>query len=93
MFKSISFDECLNYNAHDALEANVKSIVESCIKRFYGKKINDSDEYLKGLLKYILLQTATSAIWLICSKDLKFDQKYLYTVIKKHVYLAKPSLI
>jgi hypothetical protein len=93
IFKDISFDECLNYKANDVLESSIRSIVESSVKKFQSKKFKDNDEYLESMLKYILLQTSSSTIWSDCVKELEFDQKYLYIVIKKNVYLAKPNLI
>lgn len=92
-FKSITMEDCLNYIPEDKLENTVKSHVSNVLKILNDKKYVSlsKEDKLQFLLQQLLLKITANSIWITNRDKSQLDQKYLYTVIRKHLFLLDPT--
>ncbi|GAA0123452.1 hypothetical protein UT300018_27700 [Clostridium faecium] len=94
-FLNISIEDCLNYTPHEKLENTIKSSTESLIKKITNDMDNtlSEEDLIEYFLQQILLRISAHDKWISLRDKHNLDQDYLYTVIKKHVYLYAPEFL
>lgn len=92
-FKSLTMEDCLNYIPEEKLENVVKSHVLSVLKLLKDKKYASlsMEDKMQFFLQQLLLKITANNIWITSRDKSNLDQKYLYTVIRKHLFLIDPS--
>ncbi|SHK47460.1 hypothetical protein [Tepidibacter formicigenes] len=91
--KDISIENCLNYSPiiPEFEKLAQEKIQQSIIKlKKYRKNTDPLDDKLKFILEQCLLRVSTHKIFLE-HKD-SIDEIYIYTLIKKQLYLQLPNL-
>lgn len=93
-FLSICMEDCLNYNPHQELENIVKQYANALVKSLRSSNYRNlsTEDKLDYFLKQILLKIATHNVWIKLSIENNLNQNYLYTVIKKYLFLYAPEL-
>ncbi|AOY75390.1 hypothetical protein [Clostridium formicaceticum] len=94
-FLNISLEECLNYTPYSQIESIVKSNTESIVKSIKTIKYKNlpDNEKLLVFLKSILLKITIHRNWIDMRDTYDLDQQYLYTVIKRYLYINYPELL
>lgn len=94
-FLNISLEDCLNYTPYEKLENTIKSSTESLIKKITNDTNNilPKEDKIVYFLQQMLLRISTHDKWISLRDKHNLDQNYLYTVIKKHLYLYAPEFI
>lgn len=94
-FKSILLEECLNYVPYKKLESIVKSSTETLVKKINGDEssVSIAEDRVAYFLEQILLRLSGHESWINTRDKYNLDQKYLYTVIKKYLYLSAPDFL
>lgn len=92
-FKNITMKDCLNYTPDKKLESLVGSCVSNSLKILKSKKQGSTtkEDRIKFLLQNILLKVSTNATWITTRDKSNLDQLYLYTVIRKHLFIKDPN--
>lgn len=92
-FKSLTMEDCLNYIPEEKLENVVKSHVSNVLKMLKDKRYISlsKEDKLQFLLQQLLLKITANSIWITSRDKSQLDQQYLYTVIRKHLFLLDPT--
>lgn len=92
-FKSITMEDCLNYVPDEKLESIVKSYVSNLLKIMRDKRYASltKEDKLQFFLQQLLLKITANSIWITSRDKSQLDQQYLYTVIRKHLFLMDPN--
>lgn len=93
-FQEISIDECLNYAPYVPLESTIRSKFKNTVQILKTSNYSTStkDEQIKFLLEQILLKTTSTQTWISHQTKYNLSQKYLYTIIKKYLFIYCPEL-
>ncbi|WP_129600777.1 hypothetical protein [Anaerophilus nitritogenes] len=91
--KDISIESCLNHSPviPELEKLTQEKVQQSIIKlKKYRKTTDPLDDKLKFLLEQCLLRVSTHPILLEHKNSI--DETYIYTLIKKQLYLQLPNL-
>lgn len=92
-FKSITMEDCLNYTPDKKLESLVGSCVSNSLKILKSNKQGSAtkEDRVKFLLQHVLLKASANTTWITTRDKSNLDQLYLYTVIRKHLFIMDPN--
>jgi len=92
-FKNITMKDCLNYTPDKKLESLVGSCVSNSLKILKSKKQGSTTkaDQIEFLLQHVLLKVSSNITWITTRDKSNLDQLYLYTVIRKHLFIMDPN--
>lgn len=88
MFLEIKYEDCLNYKRYSVIERKVQAYAKYFFIKHGKRKDLKNLSFLEKYLKHVLIKISTDEVWINESTQHKLDQRYLYIVIWKYLYLA-----
>ncbi|MDF1617313.1 hypothetical protein [Petrocella sp. FN5] len=92
LFINITTEDCLNYNnVNPKLESLIKAYIENYFKKKEIETLTTNED-IEAFLEHMLLRISGNSIWLKLQQCDEISQKYLYTIIRKYLFLYKPEI-